>query len=75
MPGASSVDYPSRVVYVIELCALTRLCVNGDQLFDLEQLQPFACRWRQGALRKLVNQLEAGRLWRGTNDSSVATLS
>jgi len=63
--------YAPRVVYAIELCTLTRLCTNGAALFELEQLQQFVCQWREGALRELVHQIEAGRVWRGDGEGGA----
>ncbi|KAG8459681.1 hypothetical protein KFE25_003133 [Diacronema lutheri] len=57
--------YPPRYVYLVEVCALTQLCDNGAQLFELALLEPFVCRWRPGALRALVRLIEGGRRWRG----------
>jgi hypothetical protein len=72
-PGASPSRYPSRVVFVFELCALSLICTNGEQLFEIGKLQPFVCQFREGALIELVHHIEAGRVWRV--DDSGASVS
>ena len=67
-------EYASHDVFFLETCLLHQICINGDELFELDAGQPFACNFSQPRFEELqqilVEPAEGGEPLRqcGTSD-------
>lgn len=52
--------YSPSAIYPLEVCALSALCSNREELFQLRAEEQFRCRLAPGALGRLVFQMAEG---------------
>ena len=69
--GACGSHYAVSDVYVTEVCMLSRICSNGERIFDLERGETFVCDYDHDAYRWLASTLQSTQVPRERTTSTV----
>ena len=52
-PKGGVYGYATDDIYFLEVCLYNQICENGAELFDIQQDQPFVCRFSETRFREL----------------------